>query len=175
MEKIETLSTLKGRKFLRNIFFELRFVKNFSSLSSLYIAWKVCCFEKNINKYLNNDSVILHPLGFWRGTFLWMEEIVNRYYYSSINIQNIKYINNYWNLYYRQIVGWLGGLGQRRCGHQVQLLCRARPPRRLGHERVHSARELHTDRRRRGLSGHTSSAQKRFVQILVDNSFLNDI
>ena len=36
-------------------------------------------------KLSKRDVVILHPLGVWSGTTLWMQEVVNRFYYSAIN------------------------------------------------------------------------------------------
>lgn len=85
MEKIETLSTIRGRIFLQKLFFQIRFEKQYSGFSSLFICWKICCYEKEISKFVKSDAQIIHHLGFWRGTSLWMEEIVNRYFFSTIN------------------------------------------------------------------------------------------
>ena len=41
--------------------------------------------EQELIRLTRRDVVILHPLGLWAGTRLWMQEIVNRFYYSAIN------------------------------------------------------------------------------------------
>lgn len=85
MKELETLSSIEGRKVLRDIFKELRFVRQRNSLSSILICWRISCFEKQLNKYIGEDISIRMPLGLFRGTGLWMSEIVNRNYYSTIN------------------------------------------------------------------------------------------
>lgn len=85
MQKIENLSSLQGRKLLRYIYNELRFDKQRSSLSTLFICWRIACFEKHPNKYSSVSEKIAMPLGLFRGTALWLEEIVNRYYFSTVN------------------------------------------------------------------------------------------
>ena len=83
--KIETLTTLEGRKFLFELYQKLRFENELSGLMILVICWKVCVFEKNPSKFVKTDVIILHSLGLWKGTTLWIEEIVNRHYFSTIN------------------------------------------------------------------------------------------
>lgn len=85
MKKIDTLSSLEGRALLRNIFKELRYEKQISALATLGICWKICVHEKEIHRYVKKDVTLLHTLGFFAGTILWMEEIVNRFYFSTIN------------------------------------------------------------------------------------------
>lgn len=85
MEQIETLSSLEGRKLLYEIFQELRFQKQMSNLSILSLTWRICTHEREISRYTKKDIQVLHPLGFFSGTALWMEEIVNRFYFSTIN------------------------------------------------------------------------------------------
>lgn len=85
MAKIETLTSLEGRKFLNDIFNKLRFEKQVSGFSALIILWKLCVYEKDPSKFVNNDSTILHSLGFLKGTSLWLEEVVNRHFFSTIN------------------------------------------------------------------------------------------
>jgi hypothetical protein len=85
MNKISSLTTVNGRKLLHEAYKELRFNRQRSSLSTLGVMWKICTFEKNLNKYINRDVEISMPLGFFRGSTLWMEEIVNRFYFSTIN------------------------------------------------------------------------------------------
>jgi hypothetical protein len=85
MEKIDTLSSLEGRKLLQDIFKELRYEKQLSTFSTLSLCWRICVQERDIHRYTKKDVTVLHSLGFFSGTGLWMEEIVNRFYFSSIN------------------------------------------------------------------------------------------
>ncbi|MGQ9819821.1 MAG: hypothetical protein ACUVQ1_07860 [Candidatus Kapaibacteriales bacterium] len=85
METIETLSSIEGRKLLSQIFHELRYRKQMSNLSILTLTWRICTSEREISKYTNQEVQVLHPLGFFSGTALWMEEVVNRFYFSPIN------------------------------------------------------------------------------------------
>ncbi len=85
MKKIDSFSSFEGREILHRIFHKLRYEKRLSSYITLITLWRIVCFEKQLNKYLNEDISIAHSLGFFSGTFLWMEEIVNRFYFSTIN------------------------------------------------------------------------------------------
>ncbi|MEI6091513.1 MAG: hypothetical protein WCR42_13745 [bacterium] len=83
--KIENLATVKGRLLLKDIFHSLRYEKQRSAIAVFLICWRICISGKNIDRYLNVESKVVYPLGFRRGTVLWMEEILNRYYFSAIN------------------------------------------------------------------------------------------
>ncbi len=85
MKKISALTSLRGRRFLRDLFLKLKYEKQLSTISTLSILWKLCVFEKEASKYTDEEVTIGHPLGFWSGSSLWMEEIVNRYYFSAIS------------------------------------------------------------------------------------------
>ncbi len=85
MDKIDTLQSLKGRKILRDIFFDLRYERQRAGVPTLFILWSICVKEKDVCKYINSEVTLMHPLGLIKGTALWMEEIVNRFYYSSIS------------------------------------------------------------------------------------------
>jgi len=85
MKQIETLSSLEGRKLLWSVYHELRFEKQLSSFSTLLLMWRIATNERDIFKYVNQEVTVIHPLGFFGGTALWMEEIVNRFYFSTIN------------------------------------------------------------------------------------------
>jgi len=85
MKKIDNIASIDGRLLLHEIYHKLKFERQRSSLSSLLTLWHICTTESEIYQYLNEDINILHKLGFFRGTFLWLEEIVNRYYFSTIN------------------------------------------------------------------------------------------
>ena len=85
MKQLETLSSLEGRLLLAEIYQELRFEKLLSSVSTLLLCWRICSREKEIFRYVKQEITVIHPLGIFAGSALWMEEIVNRYYFSTIN------------------------------------------------------------------------------------------
>ena len=85
MKTIETISSLEGRRLLRDIFYELRYEKQLSSFATLTMCWRICTREKQIHRYVNKEYTVAHSLGFFSGTALWMQEIVNRYYFTTIN------------------------------------------------------------------------------------------
>jgi len=84
-KKIETLSSIEGRKFLYNIFKKMKYENEMSGLTILIICWKLCVYEKSPSKFTETEYSIIHSLGLVKGTALWMEEIVNRHYFSTIN------------------------------------------------------------------------------------------
>lgn len=85
MRTIETLATKEGRALLFEIFHELRYEKQMSGIGILFLCWRLCTHEREIFKFSKQEVTIVHKLGFFKGGNLWMEEIVNRYYYSTIN------------------------------------------------------------------------------------------
>lgn len=85
MEQIQTLSTLRGRAVLRDIVRELRYEKQVSSLTTLLTCWRLCTFEREVYRYSRRQVTIIHKLGLFRGTSLWLQEVVNRFYFSTIN------------------------------------------------------------------------------------------
>ncbi|HBB25713.1 MAG TPA: hypothetical protein DCZ59_05555 [Bacteroidetes bacterium] len=85
MTTLETLSTAAGRALLRDLHQELRFDKQLNSLTTLGYLWRICTRETDLFRTVNRDVTILHPLGLLSGTSLWMQEIVNRFYYAPIN------------------------------------------------------------------------------------------
>jgi hypothetical protein len=85
MKQVNTLSSIEGRNLLYDIFYELRYERQLSGMSVLFTCWRICTYENELKKYISNDVEISHPLGLFAGTSLWMEEIVNRFYYSTIN------------------------------------------------------------------------------------------
>lgn len=85
MEQVQTLSTLRGRAVLRDIVRELRYEKQVSSFTTLLTSWRLCTFEREIYRYSRRQVTIIHKLGLLRGTSLWLQEVVNRFYFSTIN------------------------------------------------------------------------------------------
>ncbi len=85
MRKVDTLSSLDGRKLLQEIFKEMRYEKQISSFSCMFRSWRICVHEQDLSKYTKQKVSVNHKLGFFRGTGLWMEEIINRNYFSTIN------------------------------------------------------------------------------------------
>ena len=85
MKKIETLSTIEGRKVLIELFKELRYERQLSGFNVLLQTWRICVRERDLFRYMKDEVSVLHPLGFFSGTTLWMQEIVNRFYFTTIN------------------------------------------------------------------------------------------
>jgi len=85
MRKIETLSSIEGRRTLHAIYYELRYTRQKSGIAVLYTLLKICLFERNLTKYLGEDISVTYPLGFINGMALWMEEVVNRFYFPVVN------------------------------------------------------------------------------------------
>jgi len=85
MTQIETLASIQGRALLRDIFRELRFERRLSAFQSLSTTWRICTTEQELIRLTKRDVVVLHPLGIMSGTTLWMQEIVNRFFYAPIN------------------------------------------------------------------------------------------
>lgn len=84
MLSIETIASIEGRKLLHSIFRELRFERQLSPLKILFITWKICTSELNVGNYTSQEITILHKIGFIRGTGIWLEEIINRFFFSSV-------------------------------------------------------------------------------------------
>jgi len=85
MTQLETLSSVQGRALVRDIYRELRFERRMGAFQTLTTTWRACTTERELIKLSKRDVVILHPLGVVSGTTLWMQEVVNRFYYSAIN------------------------------------------------------------------------------------------
>jgi len=85
MIKIDYLSSIEGRKLLKDLFYELKYKKQYNSIIVISILWRICTTEKNISKYSSNEILVEYPLGILKGTWLWMEEVINRYFFSTIN------------------------------------------------------------------------------------------
>lgn len=85
MRKVDSLSSADGRKIIHEIFHELKYKKQLSSISILANCWKICVYDIDLTKYINTEDQIEHRLGLFKGTAIWMEEIVNRFYFSVIN------------------------------------------------------------------------------------------
>lgn len=85
MKEIRSLGSREGRALVREIFRELRFDKQLGGMATLGMMWRICTSEKELNRYSDYDLKVLHPLGFFAGSSLWMQEVVNRFYYSTIN------------------------------------------------------------------------------------------
>lgn len=85
MEKIDNLSSIEGRKFLHKLFFKLRYEKQLSAFSVLIACLRICISEKDTSKFINTEVTITHQLGVLSGIKLWLEEIVHRYFFTTIN------------------------------------------------------------------------------------------
>lgn len=85
MKKVDSLSSARGRLLLQELYYELKYQKQISSISILFIIWRICVYDADLSKYVKTEVSILHKLGFFRGTKIWMEEIVNRFFFSTLN------------------------------------------------------------------------------------------
>lgn len=85
MRELSTLATLEGRSVIRDIFRELRFERQMSSFSATILMWRICTKETDLKRFSVQEVNILYPLGTMSGTSLWLQEIINRFYYSTIN------------------------------------------------------------------------------------------
>ena len=85
MLQIESLSSLEGRSVLHDVFREFRYTKRMNTISTLALCWRICTKERELYRFADAEVTVLHPLGIFSGTGLWMEEIVNRFYFSTIN------------------------------------------------------------------------------------------
>ncbi len=85
MTTIETLSSVNGRSLLRDIYQELRFERHVGAFVALSTLWRICTTERELIRTTKRDVVVLHPLGVFSGTALWMQEVVNRHFYAAIN------------------------------------------------------------------------------------------
>jgi hypothetical protein len=85
MRELSTLATLEGRSVIRDIFRELRFERQMSSFSATMLLWRICTKETELKRFSMQEVNVLYPLGIISGTSLWLQEIINRFYYSTIN------------------------------------------------------------------------------------------
>lgn len=85
MTQLSTLATLEGRAVLRAMFRELRYERRVGAFSAIMLCLRVCVREREIFRYTNREVTVIHPLGLISGVSLWMQEIVNRFYFSVIS------------------------------------------------------------------------------------------
>lgn len=86
MNVIESIATLEGRSLLRQIYETLRYEYNRNSITILFITWRIATIEKETAPLVQDyDYHIKNTLGIFRGTGVWLQEIVNRYYSPQVN------------------------------------------------------------------------------------------
>jgi len=85
MKSISSLASIEGRVLLHKAYRELRFERRMGLISTLLICWRICCNERSLSRYTDYDCTIEQPLGVSSGTVLWMQEIINRFHYSTVN------------------------------------------------------------------------------------------
>lgn len=85
MTQLSTLATLEGRAVLRAMFRELRYERRTGSFSAMMLCLRVCIREREIFRYISRDVTVQHSLGVAGGISLWMQEIINRFYFSVIS------------------------------------------------------------------------------------------
>lgn len=85
MKSISSLASVEGRIMLHKAYRDLLFEKRMGLISTLLICWKICSVERNLSRYTDYECTIEQPLGAVSGTILWMQEIVNRFHFSTVN------------------------------------------------------------------------------------------
>lgn len=84
MQKIDTISGIEGRRLLHKLFRDLRYKRQISNIKILYITFLICTRGESIKKQSSIEVEVKHKLGFWKGLSVWMEEIVNRFFFSTV-------------------------------------------------------------------------------------------
>lgn len=85
MKSISSLASIEGRVLLHKAYRELRFDRRMGLISTLLICWRICCNERSLSRYTEHECTIEQPLGITSGTVLWMQEVINRFHYSTVN------------------------------------------------------------------------------------------
>lgn len=70
---------------VRDVYRELRYERGMGGIQALTTTWQLCTRETELIRLCSRDVTVLHPLGPWSGSSLWMQEVVNRFLYPAIN------------------------------------------------------------------------------------------
>lgn len=81
---ITSLATPQGRRLYREVYRILREERHYGSWETLRMLWNIAARNRSLEGYFEQAVSIEHPLGPRAGTRLWLEEILSRYYYSTI-------------------------------------------------------------------------------------------
>ncbi|RMF35616.1 MAG: hypothetical protein D6747_02170 [Chlorobiota bacterium] len=84
MITITSLATPQGRRLYRELYRILRDERHYGSWETLRMLWNMAARSRGLEGYFEQPVTIEHPLGARAGTRLWLEEILSRYYYSTI-------------------------------------------------------------------------------------------
>ncbi|MCX7929173.1 MAG: hypothetical protein N2663_00390 [Chlorobi bacterium] len=82
--RLGTLASNEGRQMYRRVYQHLRTEMQRGAWETLRILWNIAVRGRSLDGYWTDSVEIEYPLGLWRGTRLWLEEIVSRYYYSTV-------------------------------------------------------------------------------------------
>lgn len=85
MQNINSIASGTGRTLLRDLYKKLRFDQQLSGLRSLYTTLIVAINPSKLSLYDSTAPEITQKTGLAKGLRVWMEEIVSRYYYSTVN------------------------------------------------------------------------------------------
>jgi uncharacterized membrane protein len=85
MKTIPSLASIEGRNLLHTAYRELRYDRRNGMFSTLIICWRICTSEQSLFRYTSIDYSIEQPLGILSGTSLWMQEIINRFHFATVN------------------------------------------------------------------------------------------
>lgn len=84
MPEIPSLASLDGRRIYRELYHRLRFEQQRGTLTTLKILHQIAVGSRSLQEFELSDTTVRHKLGWLSGTRLWLEEIVSRYYYSTV-------------------------------------------------------------------------------------------
>ncbi|MBN8574977.1 MAG: hypothetical protein ACK5C0_11695 [Candidatus Kapaibacterium sp.] len=85
MKSIPSLASIEGRALLHAAYKELRYERRNGMFSTLIICWRICTTEQSFSRYTSIDYSMEEPLGIVSGTSLWMQEIINRFHFATVN------------------------------------------------------------------------------------------
>jgi hypothetical protein len=84
MPELVSLASSDGRQIYRELYKLLRTEQQRSHRDTLRILWQVATGARSLREFGYNDITVRYRLGVFAGTRLWLEEIVSRYYYSTV-------------------------------------------------------------------------------------------
>jgi hypothetical protein len=84
MPELDSLASPEGRNIYRSLYTTLRQQRQLGALETLRILWRIAVGERSLRNWGHDNITFRHKLGIVVGTRLWLEEIVSRYYYSTV-------------------------------------------------------------------------------------------
>lgn len=84
MTELSSLASPEGRHFYRSLYRILRYERQYRLWETLRLLWQIAIRGRSLSPYWHEEITVRHPLGFWAGTRLLLEEIIARYHYATI-------------------------------------------------------------------------------------------